>query len=120
VEDTDEDLVPVEDFVTVLKTSDQGVIAVAKSLLEGAGIRYYAGYTDPFDQRDALLGNAEGIDVPRADAENASRVLEGLPGSRPVQLEPTPVSRPTPWWITALVLLGILGILILLILFGNR
>jgi len=74
------------DLVTVLESGDPGVIMVAKSLLENAGIRYYAkgetaqnlfGVGTFGTGFNPLTGPAQ-IQVSKADLEEALELLKDL------------------------------------------
>lgn len=76
--------------VTVLQTSDPGLLGVAKSLLEGAGIRYIAkgeGLQDLFGAGRAfaafnpIVGPVE-VQVAQEDAERALELLGPLDTER--------------------------------------
>lgn len=73
-----------EDLVTVLKTKDPAVIAIAKSILDGAGIQHVA----RGETANALFGGALAgfsataslvqIQVHRADSEDVHELLKDL------------------------------------------
>ena len=81
----DTDSMEWEDLVTVLSSSDPAVIAVAKSLLEEAGIRYFAkgeGLQDLFALGrvggfNPIMGPVE-FQVPKASEQQARELLEDL------------------------------------------
>lgn len=78
-----------EDLVTVLTTRDPAVIAIAKSILDGAGIQHAAiGETANALFGGALAGfNATAslvqIQIHEADSEDAHELLKDLSGQKP-------------------------------------
>jgi hypothetical protein len=106
-----------DQFFIVVKTPDSGIIAVAKSILEGAGIEYYAENEMPLIAPYAIEG-VRGIElkVSIENAEKACQLLKDLPGARSINDSQVPA---TPLWIPALVLLGFVLLAVILSLLHN-
>lgn len=95
------------ELVTIYETWDKGIVALAKSLLDEAGIRYYVRnemIQDFFAEgslgANVLLGPME-IQVQPDDAEAATELLKDLYESKPT----TALSHRVRWLIVLFVLI---------------